>query len=87
MLDRCTHVLSTDNTRELKTPEDNETILAAIKEYNSHGLRTLVLAFRDLEPGFPSNEKLPTTDGQVYPLVEEKDLCVICVVAIKDPLK
>ena len=83
VLDRSTKYLTMDATEQSLTEEDKRELLGVIENFNSHGLRTILLAYRNLEPGFD----VESIDDKEEPMVENGNLCIISIVGIQDPLK
>jgi Ca2+-transporting ATPase len=54
-----------------------------VRKFNNKGLRTILLAFRDLPTDMDHLEK----DEENVPMVEKQDLTLISIVAILDPVK
>jgi magnesium-transporting ATPase (P-type) len=83
LIARCKFFLSTECERIKKTPQNHDEMRKTIDKFNKKGLRTIVLAYRDLPLDFEHLDK----DDNGVPLVEKKDLTLIAIVAILDPVK
>ncbi|OHT05277.1 calcium motive P-type ATPase [Tritrichomonas foetus] len=76
----CTRYLTKDGEVKELTEEKRQGILDTVGKFADDSLRTMLLAFRDLD----SATKLPEWDD---PVNIEKDLTVIALVGIQDPLR
>lgn len=87
LLARCTHEL-TGSTPEMNDPA-RERILGIGEAYNRRGMRTLVLAYRDLPDGVDFDAKsanIFNSDG-TEALEVETQLTFVALVGIEDPLR
>jgi len=76
----CTHYLTPDGNREELTNEVRDQILNQITEFARGSLRTMLLGYRELEGSqFEESWKDPANI--------EKDITIIAIVGIKDPLR
>ena len=85
LIDRCTRFLSIECERIVKTPQIHDEMRSIINKFNKKALRTLAIAFRDLPVNTDHTKK--EEDGDEVPDVEKKDLTLISIVAIQDPIK
>jgi Ca2+ transporting ATPase len=83
ILERSTHYTDTNAQPVEKDGDFNEKMLETINEFNSHGLRSIVMAYRNLPEGFDVESK----DEKDNPAVESENLVLIAIIGIKDPIR
>jgi Ca2+ transporting ATPase len=80
---RCTKYLNHDGEPQEITPEIRDHINAVIGSMADSALRTIGLAYNELDPS--ANPDAMDEAGE--PLVEAYGLTLICIVGIKDPIR
>ena len=65
------------------TPDIKSEIIETIENFNVQGLRSIILAYRDLEPNFD----IKGVDEKQEPLVESGNLIILAIVGINDPIR
>ncbi|OHT02234.1 calcium motive P-type ATPase [Tritrichomonas foetus] len=80
VLRTCSHYLKSDGSRKELTEDIHQQLLDKVTEYADMSLRTMLLAYNDLE----GTEKQSEWDD---PAVIEQNLTVIALVGIQDPLR
>ncbi|KAL9656167.1 hypothetical protein ABK040_007784 [Willaertia magna] len=85
----CTKIMKTDGTLEDMTKEKEHEMMHYIEEMANQGLRTLCLAYRDVDPSYDFNslEEENNYLQNLDPSTIEEDLVCIAIVGIKDPLR
>lgn len=78
LLEKCTKYIDKNGKAANLTPEFEEKIHATISSFANESLRTILLAYREM-----SNEIKIVDDPEYY----EKDLVMLAIVGIKDPLR
>ena len=78
LLEKCTKYIDKNGKVAKLTPEFEEKIHATISSFANESLRTILLAYREI-----SNEIKIVDDPEYY----EKDLVMLAIVGIKDPLR
>jgi calcium-translocating P-type ATPase len=75
----CSHYMTENGTVKQMQEETRTRINQYISKMASQGLRTIALASKELADGIPTSEE--ELEAQ------ERELCCICVLGIKDPLR
>ncbi|EFC49956.1 predicted protein [Naegleria gruberi] len=85
----CSKYMRSDGSLETMTKEKEQEIVRYIEEMANQGLRTICLAYRDVNPevDFSSREEETTYLDNLDPVSLEENLICIGVVGIKDPLR
>jgi len=80
----CSHILSDTGEVESLDEEMKQSLLGIFDSFSNDSLRTIVLAYRDLE-GWNPEEEYPSKSEEEDDL--ERDLTFLAVVGIEDPLR
>lgn len=84
ILELCTDMIQTDGTtqRHLDSVTKGK-ILDLINQANTKGMRTICLAYREIDPEYP----IDALDPEGHPLIESSDLTLIGILGIRDPIR
>ena len=85
----CSRYLRADGNIEEMNPEKESEMMRYIEEMANQGLRTICIAYRDVNPDveFSSREDERDYLDKLDPVSIEEDLICIGIVGIKDPLR
>ena len=93
VLEQCSHYIAADGSRKSITDDKNSEIEAIIKGYAEKALRTIGIAYRDLEPGeFGDKHDEPSNEMGVVKDAEKKDasgngLTLVAILGIYDIIR
>lgn len=84
LIEKCTsYVRSTDSTLKSLGKKSKKKLLELLQMVNERGMRSICLAYRDLN-GWEHVEDL---DEHGFPQVENEDLTLLAIMAIRDPVR
>lgn len=84
LLERSSHILSDTGQVEPLDEEMRQSLVSLLDQFTGEALRTLVLAYRDLD-GWNPQEEYPSKEAEEEDL--EHDLTLLAIVGIEDPLR
>jgi len=79
----CSHYLDQDGVRQQKDDIMDEKFNGMIHEYATKALRTIVIAYKDIEQG-EGGEAHDAPEGEEIKDIEKKDLTLVAILGIKD---